>query len=223
MKDSEITDVNGRYTERLKRLGPTPEALGWDKRRHNVRFQVFLEGFQFEGCSVLDFGCGFGDLFEFLNKKRGLTTAYTGVDINADLLDVAKSRHPEEEFICQNLIQEPFGRTFDYVVSSGVHNIRIEDNDTFLRDSIHTLYAHCEKGLALNFLSNRVDYPTQESHHTDPVDVLKLAYEYSNRIVLRNDYMPFEFTLFIYKQDSFDPRVAVYPEYVDYVEHQNVD
>jgi hypothetical protein len=48
--------------------------------------------------------------------------------------------------------------------------------------------------------------------------VLALGYRFSNRVVLRNDYMPFEFTIFVDKRSAFDPARAVYPEFLGWCE-----
>ena len=40
MNDAEIALVLRRYTERLAALGPVPEALGWTKGRHTLRYRM---------------------------------------------------------------------------------------------------------------------------------------------------------------------------------------
>jgi len=49
-------------------------------------------------------------------------------------------------------------------------------------------------------------------HYSDPCAILEMAYGYSNRVVLRNDYMPWEFTVFVDKRTDFDPDLGVYPD-----------
>jgi len=42
MNDRDVDFVLRRYTERLEALGPVPEALGWTKGRHRLRYHVLL-------------------------------------------------------------------------------------------------------------------------------------------------------------------------------------
>ena len=48
--------------------------------------------------------------------------------------------------------------------------------------------------------------------------MLELGYRYSNRVMLRNDYMPFEFTVYVDLRRDFDKAHVVYPEFLSFVE-----
>lgn len=65
------------------------------------------------GASVLEIGCGRGDLLASLKSSRGV-----GVDISAGMIAAARSRHPELEFQVAAGESISFGETFDYVVLS---------------------------------------------------------------------------------------------------------
>lgn len=56
------------------------------------------------GSSLLDVGCGYGALFECLQRTDTdlpipKDIKYTGLDISPDLLEIAKYRHPIQRFI----------------------------------------------------------------------------------------------------------------------------
>ena len=103
---------------------------------------------------------------------------------------------------------------FDFAVSSGVHNFKLEDNLSFIKDTFRRLNELTTKGFAMNFISNKVDEEFKKDHvyYTDPKIILDLSYKYSRRVVLRNDYMPFEFTVFVNKQDKFDSEKVIYTD-----------
>jgi len=65
------------------------------------------------GASVLELGCGTGDLLAALEPSRGV-----GVDISGGMVETAASRHPDLEFV--HAAAEAFRRPeeFDYVVLS---------------------------------------------------------------------------------------------------------
>lgn len=216
MNDQDKARIIAAYNERLDRLGETPAALGWARGRHNVRFSIFAEQLNFDGASVLDFGCGMADFLGFL-RDRGCDVSYVGVDINERLVQIAQERYPDARFLTRDMLSDSVDFRVDYAVASGVHNVKMADNTAFLRASLDALWAVADKAVALNFLSNKVSYPTQHSHHSDPAEVLSICYEKTNKLVLRNDYMPFEFTVVLFKDGAFDPEKVVYPEYAELV------
>jgi SAM-dependent methyltransferase len=217
MKDSEKKRVIETYNRRLAQFGHDPRTLGWPKRRHRLRYAILLGHWDLKGRSILDYGCGFGDMYAFC-RDQALDVDYEGVDINPELIAEGRKRYPEAKLSVRDPLREGLERSYDYAFSSGVHNIKLEDNWSFIEQGFELFDKSCTRGFALNFLSDKVEYKLEHAHHTDPVRVLELAYRYSNRIVLRNDYMPFEFTIFVDKQDAFDKERAVYPEYRPFVE-----
>lgn len=65
------------------------------------------------GASVLEIGCGTGDLLQALAPKRGV-----GVDISPKTVERARARHPSLTFIAGDAENLPFEETFDYVILS---------------------------------------------------------------------------------------------------------
>ena len=78
MNDRDVEFVLRRYTERLETLGPVPEALGWTKGRHRLRYQVLLEAWHLSYGDLLDFGCGFGDMYQYCRDHFPGTRSHTG-------------------------------------------------------------------------------------------------------------------------------------------------
>src|SRR5690242_20611090 len=94
MDKRDIEIYNNRYNERLSRLGYSPESLGWGggKERQFLRFKILCEIGIEKDDSILDVGCGFADLYEYLTIT-GWSGRYTGVDINGKLLELAREVH----------------------------------------------------------------------------------------------------------------------------------
>ena len=86
MLEEDRVETRARYAARFREFGYDPRTLGWHKGRQRVRFAAALEavGTQFD--SLLDVGCGFGDLFGYL-RERGWQGNYLGLDICPELLD----------------------------------------------------------------------------------------------------------------------------------------
>jgi SAM-dependent methyltransferase len=199
---SDIYKTIKKYNELLEKHGDSPKALGWTKDKEFLRFQILCSQFDLEGASILDFGCGLGYFYAYL-KKIYKNFTYVGIDINEQLLTLARKKFPEATFVCNDLFTTSLEFAPDYIFSSGVHNIRMEDNIGFNEKSFKVFSDLAIKGFAVNFLSDKVDFPTEGSFHNSPEKTLALAYKYSRRVILRNDYAPFEFTIFVNKNQRF--------------------
>lgn len=216
MNDQEIELVLRRYSERLAELGPVPEALGWTKGRHQLRYHLLLEPWQLTSGSVLDFGCGFGDMYGYC-REHFPSLRYCGFDLNPALIAAGRARYPDADLKAGNALRDDLDGEWDLIVASGVFNYLLSDNWRFIEAMFELFARHARVGFAANFLSDRVDYRRDDTYHADPAAVLQLAYRFSNRVMLRNDYMPFEFTVYVDLRRAFDKDHVVYPEFLPYI------
>lgn len=205
MKSSDIEDYNERYSRRLKEFGYSPETLGWGKNgRQEVRFAVLADmAIKNPSSSVLDVGCGFGDLYAFM-KKKGWNAQYTGIDIVPGLLEVGRSVHDNIDLRNADISLVNDLQVYDYVIASGIFNAKLKgsDNKIHMSNTIKAMFDHARVAVCIDFMSTYVDFEKEGSWHTDPIWAFELARSLSRRIILRYDYMPFEFALFIFKDDS---------------------
>lgn len=206
-----------RYSDRLARLGATDAALGWTKSKQKLRHRILLQYWLAQPAPaplrILDFGCGFGDLYGYA-RAQGVALDYTGLDINAELLAVARTRYPGVRFVCQDVFEQPLAETFDVVLSCGVHNHRLADNRGFAERSFDLFDSISRLGFAVNFLSSRTTFQHSDNHYSAPEEMLALGLRHSSRVSLRHDYMPFEFTLFVDKRNAMDERLTVFEPFV---------
>jgi len=217
MAEEDINRIIQIYSERLNKHGVSPEALGWDKKRANLRFEILSSQWDLDNASILDFGCGFGQFWDFLMQKGIGGFNYLGIDINPRFIEIAKGLYPDASFRLFNMLKDPLECKYDYIFASGVFNDKLDDNLMFIKSVFQKFDEYSEKGFAANFLSDKVQYRHSHTFHSDPSSVLKLCYKYSNNIIIRNDYMPFEFTVFVNKDSKYDPELAVYNEFLKYV------
>ena len=219
-KDRLVLDYRRRFAE----YGYSPKTLGWDKGKQNIRFSILTSQWDLEGKSILDVGCGFGDLNRYIRKNGGVEFyEYTGVDIVEELILEAKIQNPGNgnakiSYICGDFLKMPIERSFDYVISSGVFNRRYFgelDNYSFIEKCIDKSFDLCKEGIAFDFLSDKVDYQYKHTFHSSPERILSYSYGKSRNIILRNDYMPFEFSVFIFKDDSFKSSNTVFNRYCE--------
>ena len=184
----EVLDCFGRH---LRRHGDAPQAVRWTEKGQRARYEAFLAlcG-DLAGKSLLDFGCGKGDLYGFL-RDRGVPCAYTGVDIHPDLIALARSKHPGAEFLARDIEEEPLGRTFDVVVACGVFNLRAGGIQETVESVLPLLHGCAREALHANFLTARAPRHDVELHYVDPAWLLDFARErLSPGAVVREDLVP---------------------------------
>jgi len=188
-----------RYNQRLARFGHDARTLAsGPPERHTLRFTVLREAGIESGMSVLDIGCGFGDFYGWL-RRHGFDVRYTGVDINATLVDIAKGNHPDAEFVVADLQVDDLNKRFDFVVSSSAFNLALAgDNYAFVADMLQRAYRMADRGVAFDFLSSYVDFKGEGAFHYQPERVFELAKRLTKRVTLRHDYPLYEFCVYLY-------------------------
>tara|TARA_Y100001980_G_C14555302_1_gene343549 strand:+ start:1683 stop:2330 length:648 start_codon:yes stop_codon:yes gene_type:complete len=204
-----INHYNGLY----KKYGYSDNSIGWGKNRKILRYHILCSKFNLNNRSILDFGCGFGDLSEYLSNHYS-DFKYIGIDINENFINEAKKQYPEVNFFNKNIFEDKIKYTYDYVVSSGVHNTKIENNFSFIERTIDIFDKISDCGFAMNFLSKNVDYMEENLYYADPTKVVQLAMKYSNNFLIRHDYMPYEFTLIVIKDKKVDKDLNIYEDFV---------
>lgn len=208
-----------RYRARYQKFGYDPRTLGWNKGRQRARFAAVLNTVGTQFGSVLDVGCGFGDLFGYLTE-RGWKGAYLGVDICPELLDEGVNRFGPmgAKFECLDLSAEPLSFTADVAVAIGVFNHRLQgDNLEFAGQTLGAMWKHSTHAVVADFLSSTADRPQPDLFHADAGTVLQLALSYSKRARLEHAYMPFEFLVAIWHDESFAADCPVFEPYRKHV------
>lgn len=91
------------------------ENPGPFKRYYNDRLQKLI-GFNIPaGSSVLELGCGVGDLLASLDTSRGL-----GVDFSEEMISRARVRHPDLEFMVADVQGLDLDEKFDFILLSNI-------------------------------------------------------------------------------------------------------
>jgi SAM-dependent methyltransferase len=91
---------------------------------------------------TLDFGCGEGLFLQRL-KERGVSLGrFCGIDLRPEALELARRRHPDDEFVCADLLTWSNSENrFDLVIASEVLE-HLPGPERFLRRLIHFSSQH---------------------------------------------------------------------------------
>ncbi len=92
-----------------------PESDRW-RRKNRYYYEEIERIVRFHvppGSSVLEIGCGTGDLLAALAPSRGV-----GIDISPKALEIARSKHPGLMFLAGDAEYLPLSEAFDYILLS---------------------------------------------------------------------------------------------------------
>lgn len=137
-------------------LGKSKEGFflsGWSSHESQKRrFEALVRASQFKSGSVVDYGCGTGDLVAFL-KQSHCVVDYRGLDQSRQMVEFATIRHGP--FFDHIKLDETTFDPVDYVFVSGIFQFRDPNNPNYYISLIRMLFARCQRALTLNFLSAR--------------------------------------------------------------------
>ena len=198
------TKMISTYKNQLKKFGPVPAALGCPKGRQDIRFEA-LTKYLNKGNSLLDYGCGFGDLFLFL-KKKDLKITYNGCDVVKSFIEIAKEKYPKENFF-QTEVDKKLDKKYDHIIASGVFNFLYTESkkkhEDLLKKSLTILFNSSKKTLSVDFLSEFVDFQDKDTYHQNVSKLIRFVSEnLSRRFLINHSYMPYEFCIHIFKNDE---------------------
>jgi SAM-dependent methyltransferase len=198
MNSREKTAILLFHADRTSRFGlGTSESLGWaSSDRHDVRLQILLEIGGLDNCSVIDVGCGYGDLREYIDEWfNGVD--YVGIDHYAPFLDYAAARfrdRPDTRFLQGDFLSVALPIS-DYGFASGSLSYR-SDNPRFAMHAIDQLYPTCRLGFAFNLLSS-VDKLEKVVTAYSPEEILTHCQRHTPNVEIRDDYLDGDFTVYM--------------------------
>lgn len=195
----EIIQIAKLYDERVKKFGCGAQSVGWkSKDQQWLRFQVLTKNIILANQSIIDLGCGFGDLYEFLCESGSIPKCYTGIDISDEVLKIASEKYnkiSDVSFQKRQLILKTED-VYDYAVASGSLNYKFPINMNEYLENFIAVYEICvRKGLLVNLLSTNVDYIQEIHAHYSPEYVGAVFRKYFREVRVIENYGLYEFTV----------------------------
>lgn len=206
LSKNDITSYIDRYNERLEKYGDDPKTLGWGggSDRQNIRFITALQSASLKNYnlgSILDYGCGLGHLYGFL-ESNDAQVEYFGVDINSKLVTLAQNKYPNTKFlVTEDLTKSSIDFTPDLCIANGVFSAAIKDMDQldYIQKSISALFDLSTFCVSIDFMTDRVDFQADGAFHLAPEQAYAIGKSISDNVVLRDDYLEYEYMMYVYK------------------------
>ncbi|MFW5802439.1 MAG: class I SAM-dependent methyltransferase [Verrucomicrobiota bacterium] len=196
------------YVHRVAPEKPSFDILDWgSQQEQEQRFQVLKEVLSEENVitpntennlTVLDVGCGLGDLRGFLEQHVD-RLHYVGVDIVEAILREARARHGDSHFVLADVFDAPPfpERSFDVVFCSGVFNLKLGNNEDFAVRALPRLFALCSKCLMVNFLHERTTEKYPHCWYFSPRRLIDSLPAGMRDIRLIDDYLDKDFSILV--------------------------
>lgn len=177
----------------------TTQALGWKNFYSQQARFAMLEGIgNMNDCSVLDVGCGHGDLRAYLDDKYP-RMRYMGIDQMEEFLEVAVERYgdmPETSFFAGDCYTAELPR-MDYVLACGSLSYHNSDPG-FIYNIITKLFITCRIAFGFNLMS-RVKAPGGILMAYDVQQIMEHCKTLTSNVLLHQGYFEDDFTIWMYK------------------------
>ncbi len=187
------------------KFGDSFKTLAYgSKETQSRKFKILTEIGDLQNKIILDVGCGFGDLYEYL-KSCGIDVEYHGVDISPKIIEIAKIKRPNINVDVEDILVTSAQEKYDYVMSTGFNCRKTGNNEMLEKLMIKKMFKLCKLGVAVGLQSKySPDYdPNSRGYFSSPEDLFNYCMsEITRWVILRHDYMPHDFTLYLYKKAS---------------------
>jgi SAM-dependent methyltransferase len=207
MKENKLlNEVNAYYTDKILKNGLTPQGVDWNSAEsQNLRFEILsAEIDSYSPFSVVDYGCGYGSMFDFYKKRYNDFTFY-GYDISEEMINNAKEIHKNDKNAkwYTELNNVPDG---DFVIASGIFNVRLKNSERdwleYIIKTLNVINNKSIKGFSFNMLTQYSDseYMKDYLYYADPLFIFDYCKRnFSKYVALKHDYPLHEFSIIIKK------------------------
>jgi SAM-dependent methyltransferase len=179
---------------------------GWGSRRSQFRrYEVVRDDCKIEsGDSVLDWGCGTGDLYWYLHD-HGVDVKYLGVDVVPEMIRLAQENKVPDARL-HNVLEHPFPpKTFDHVICIGTVGAMaepVEQRWNLVKGMFSVGMTTARKSMAITFLTDRDGAKEDDGYHwyqEFSLLMMRIGAHVPNKfgMVVRADYHPHDVTVIL--------------------------
>ena len=185
-------DNSAFYEASLKKHGLTPQGVHWNcEFNQRVRFKELLKLIRepLQHLSLVDAGCGFGDLYRYMRTKP---ESYVGFDVMEAMVDEARVRSGCE-ILHINMLEDPLPLADYYFCSGAMNTLSRFETRLFIKRALQ----HAHKGFVFNILKGKDEslvYNYYEAH-----EIRAIAKEEGVTCKIVTGYLPRDMSVGFYK------------------------
>lgn len=191
--------IAGYYDGLVQKYGHDPRACDYGRAEsQQIKFRVLSETMPLDNRSLLDVGCGFADFAGYL-RSRFSGLQYSGIDLCPSMIAEAQRSHPELDLRVANIFDTSFDRSFDVVTANGIFYLLGEQAWPMMQRMIERMIALATSAVVFNSLSAWASDQELDEFYADPLQTVEFCRSLTPWVVLRHDYHPRDFTVYLYK------------------------
>jgi hypothetical protein len=194
--------IVARYAARFAEFGVDARTLNTGKGdKHRIQLDVHAAVGPLAGTTVLDVGCGLAFFYQHL-LDHGVRVNYVGYDLVEPFIRTNRERYPDCRFETRDILTDGIVVDPDWVVFCQVFNNRYQkaDNEAVVRAALQVAFAAARRGVSIDLLGTHVNYREDHLYYFCPERLFTYAKTLTPFVALRHDYLPFDFTLALYKE-----------------------
>jgi SAM-dependent methyltransferase len=196
------------FSEKLEEFGATPKGVDYNgPEAQERRFEQLIKVIQpAQPFTVIDYGCGYGAMFDFLNGK-GWQFDYFGVDVIEKMVMAARDSHKNFPNALFTTRESELPKA-DYLVAGSIFNIKLdatyENWQEFVVGTLRQMNNLCSKGFTFNMLTKYSDADRMAERpdlfYGDPLFFFDLCKrDFARNVALLHDYGLYDFTILVRK------------------------
>lgn len=198
MKTEDEARIGGYYDRLVDRYGHDPRAVDASSSETLlVRYRALAEVLDLSGKQVLEVGCGFGDLGDFLEQRYD-GIRYTGIDISQRMIAEGQRVHPRLELRVGNVLDLEDGR-YDVVLAQGIFYLLGTGAEEKMHALIEKMFELAREAVAFTTTSSWAERQDPSEFYADPARLLSFVRTLTPSLVLRHDYHPGDLAMYLYK------------------------
>ncbi len=203
-----LRKLNDYFAGKLEQFGATPKGVDYNgPEAQAIRFEQLVKVIDpSRPFTVLDYGCGYGAMFDFLHAK-GWQFEYWGVDIIEKMVIAGRETHrefPNAHFTTDENEVPPA----DYLLAGAIFNIKMdasyEDWRDFTLRTLDNMNRLCSRGFSFNMLTKYSDPERMaqrpDLYYGDPLFYFDYCKRnFARNVALLHDYGLYDFTILVRK------------------------
>ncbi len=204
--DNALNSLRSFFDEKAKTHGAVFQSVDWNSlERQEVVFKQLLNIWinEEESASVLDFGCGYGALLDFMKSENYKLSEYVGYDFSKNMIDNAKQTHSLQQGVIFTSKLDELPQS-DYVIAGGILGMKKEANEEewtkYCLKTLNQMWMLSKKGMVFNSLTIYSDREKMrpDLYYADPCFLFDYCKKnFSRNVSLLHDYNLYEFTILV--------------------------
>jgi len=206
--DKALSDYRQYFNEKIQAHGATPKGVDYNgAQAQEIRFDQLVKVIDPTGAfSVIDYGCGYGAMFDYLTAKKW-DFEYYGFDMLESM--VASGREAHTGHANARFTHHPAELPpCDYLVAGSIFNNKFEANNEewqqMVQQTLLRMDALCTKGFAFDVLTNYSDADRiaqrPDLYFADSLQLFDFCKRNCSRnVALLHDYGLYDFTIIVRK------------------------